>query len=589
MKASHAWGRRGLLLTLLGVHAGLLAWIAVRWSPTFDEPHHLAAGVRLWQTGRFDLDRGNPPLVRALAALPVMLAQPAVDWQNVPKTVLCGSDFLVANGPRSLWLVTLGRWALIPLSLAGAYVCYRWAREWYGDAAGMTTLLLWCFSPNILANGHLITGDMPATSLGIAAFYLFWRWLAAPSWPRAAWAGVFWGLAELSKFVWLILYPFWPLAWLLWRWLHRREPGRPGWFQEAAQLAAMGLLSVWLINLGYGFDGSLHYFTGASAQQGAAAASPYAPAPRSGIAAVLHALPIPLPKDYVDGFAEVQTRLNKNSDTYLRGEFRSGGYWYYYLYAILVKEPVGMLLLLALAAALAAVSARYRVDGPREALLACFLLAVFGSITLSGVMQRLRYALPVFPLLFIWAGRTGRTWQNRQPALGVLAAGCLAWSVISSLSVYPYSLSYFNELAGGPRHGYRHLNEANIDWGQDLRYLKQWLDAHPEATPLHLAYFGSVDPRLAGIEFSLPPVNRPCPGWHAVSLSILTQPDTHAYDGQGGRQRANASLYDYFWDLKPVAMAGYSIYIYHVTSEDVDRRRAECERRMAKEFSHNQE
>jgi len=596
MIVNRPWFRRGLVLAVLGIHAGLLAWIAAAWSPTFDEPHHLTAGVRLWQTGHCDLDRGNPPLFRAVAALPVMLAKPAVDWHRYPSTLQCADDFLAANGPRSLWLITLGRWALIPLSLVGAYVCYRWAHEWYGYGAGMTALMLWCFSPNILANGNLITGDLTATSLGIAAFYIFWRWLDAPSWSRAGWAGIFWGLAELSKFVWLILYPLWPLLWLLWRTERKKgispilveshtnrttSPSKIGlipffFFREAAQFVVMGLLSVWVINLGYGFEGSLHYFQpSAAVDLRDTTAIDGVHVAKTGFSSLMRALPIPLPKNYVDGLGEVQDRSDNNRPTYLRGEYRRGGWWYFYPYAILVKEPVGMLLLFLLATVLAVASHKYRTDWRREALLSLSLAAVLCFLSSLSIKQWLRYALPVFPFLFIWAGRTGRTWENRQQGLGVLAAGCLLWSVTSSLAIYPYSLSYFNELARGPLHGYWHLAESNIDWGQDLLYLRKWLDAHPEATPFHLAYFGKVDPRLAGIEFSLPPTDGPRPGWHAISINMLRVLDMLCHDGHGGKQHANAKTYGYFFDLQPVAMAGYTIYIYHVTLDEANRIRAE--------------
>src|SRR5439155_22186730 len=68
----------------------------------------------------------------------------------------------------------------------------------------------------------------------------------------------------------------------------------------------------------------------------------------------------------------------------------------------------------------------------------------------------------------------------------------LAASIASSLAVFPHSLSYFNELAGGPENGPAHLLDANIDWGQDLLELKRWSDAHPAARPFHLAYFRPV-------------------------------------------------------------------------------------------------
>lgn len=54
--------------------------------------------------------------------------------------------------------------------------------------------------------------------------------------------------------------------------------------------------------------------------------------------------------------------------------------------------------------------------------------------------------------------------------------------------------------------GHDHLLGSNLDWGQDLLNLRRWLDQHPEAEPPHLAYYGTVDPRIAGIQFRLPSV-----------------------------------------------------------------------------------
>lgn len=48
----------------------------------------------------------------------------------------------------------------------------------------------------------------------------------------------------------------------------------------------------------------------------------------------------------------------------------------------------------------------------------------------------------------------------------------LCWLVMSSLAIYPHSLSYFNESIGGPLNGPKHLLGSSVDWNQDLLYLK---------------------------------------------------------------------------------------------------------------------
>jgi hypothetical protein len=80
-----------------------------------------------------------------------------------------------------------------------------------------------------------------------------------------------------------------------------------------------------------------------------------------------------------------------------------------------------------------------------------------------------------------------------------IAAGLLGWSLVSVLRVYPHTPAYFNEIAGGPDHGWRRLTDSNVDWGQSLLDIRDWAAAHPEARPLGLVYWNFVDYRLSGL------------------------------------------------------------------------------------------
>lgn len=147
--------RASVVLTLLVVvHAGLLAWSSTRHSPSNSEVPALPAGIRHWYEGRFDLFRVNPPLVRSVAALPVLALKPEVDWGKFQDPVgvrsefEVGHDFVRHNGDRSFRLFTVARLACIPFSILGALVCYGWARDLYGSRAGCLAAALWCFSPS---------------------------------------------------------------------------------------------------------------------------------------------------------------------------------------------------------------------------------------------------------------------------------------------------------------------------------------------------------------------------------------------------------------------------------------------------------
>ncbi len=65
-------------------------------------------------------------------------------------------------------------------------------------------------------------------------------------------------------------------------------------------------------------------------------------------------MPVPLPRNYVLGIDLQKSDFENQDMSYLRGQWRVGGWWYYYLYAMAIKVPLGtwVLLLLALSVAL---------------------------------------------------------------------------------------------------------------------------------------------------------------------------------------------------------------------------------------------
>jgi hypothetical protein len=182
----------------------------------------------------------------------------------------------------------------------------------------------------------------------------------------------------------------------------------------------------------------------------------------------------------------------------------------------------------------------------------------------------MRYVLPLFPFVLVSTSKLGGYLRPERWKAGALVAVLLVWAAVSSLAIHPHYLSYFNEGAGGPANGHHHLLESNTDNGQDLLFLKDWLERHPEAHPLGLAYYGTVDPRLVGIAFTLPPPD-PRPGYYAVSInyvrgSCLVPPP----DGRGDWAPLPRDHYAYFRQFPPVAKAGYSLFIYHLTPDEAN-------------------
>src|SRR5262249_55968624 len=180
--------RRGLVLVLLLTHAALLLGSLRRNFVTIDEHGHLTSGISHWDTGTFWMYRVNPPLTRMLAVLPVLLAGPNRNYEqlrDVPghrSEWPVSRDFIDANRDCYFELVCLGRLMGVAWSLLGGYLIYRWASELYGGASGCLGLALWCFGPNVLGHAQLLTPDIPSAVAGLLATYVFWHYLRKPSW-----------------------------------------------------------------------------------------------------------------------------------------------------------------------------------------------------------------------------------------------------------------------------------------------------------------------------------------------------------------------------------------------------------------------
>ncbi len=192
---------------LLAFHYVLAAHSLRLENPTVDEVVHMPAGITYWQKGTFRLYHHNPPLVKLVAALPVVWANPITEplyqsesWRSLdPSQATFASLFAFCNADRYFELFELARLLMPLFSIVGGLAVFAWSRRLYGTLGGLLSLCLWVFCPNILAHARLITSDLGAAAFGVTATYLFWRFLKEPSWRWAIASGVGLGLAAVDQ------------------------------------------------------------------------------------------------------------------------------------------------------------------------------------------------------------------------------------------------------------------------------------------------------------------------------------------------------------------------------------------------------
>ncbi len=560
------------LFALFAALATVAAWGD---GATTDEGIHLASGYAFLDRGDH-LATSHPPLARLWAALPLWVrgldgvSADSPIW-SLPHWTLCTSFISGMPGekPRLAPRARLfpARLAIVVLGLFIGAVIYAWSRELWGARGGVVSLFLYSLSPGFLAHAHLVTTDAGAALGFVLTCWFHWRHLRRLSWIGAALTGAALGAALLMKISCVVLVPI--LVLLTIRRVvrvgrlaplslssgasarHVQAYGR-SLLRHAGGLCVIGLVSWACLWAGYGFrstmEGGRWPPADLSTLQGGALKSVVQFIDR-------HRL---LPQAYTQGLSSVVGR--ERHYMYINGKTEFGPgleYWYFFPEVVLLKSTPAELVLVA-----GVVWWTWRRRRSRSTLWAClclpmiafFLLAVFSCVYMGQ-----RHLLPIYAILFVASGALVRVCARSEARRRWLAVLLLAQAV-SSFSVCPRYLAYFNMIGGGPYRASHYLLDSNLDWGQDLSRLKPVLDTHGIAS-VYLYYCGTDDPEAYGITYRKSawwpdarpdlPEEKPGPGdYVAITLHIYRQPG----------ERVRKTLHG----LKPIAIAGDCFYIYRL-------------------------
>jgi hypothetical protein len=279
----------------------------------------------------------------------------------------------------------------------------------------------------------------------------------------------------------------------------------------------------------------------------------------------LKVFPVPLPCDYLTGL-DSQLAISEGNNpfysSYLMGENSLTGWWYYYLIAFFVKNPLPLLIVLVVTIYFYSVkkSPRDEIAAPICLWIpaACYILyfSLFSHIYIG-----IRFLLPIFPLFFIGAGIIGDTSLLAGKRIRYFIAAIIILSVVSVISSYPNYISYFNIISGGSSKGHNWLIDSNLDWGQDLPGLKEYMESNG-IDKLKLGYFGRVDPELYGIKYTLPEKSLE-KSLYAVSINFLKGRPYYLLDNRNKKLiYADRDYFKNYSGLKPVNVINNTIYIF---------------------------
>ncbi len=558
-----------------------------RMSATSDEPEHLTAGYLALKTNDYRIDPEHPPFLRMWAALPLLMQHNMkLPDTNIDKVDPVG--WVSGAEPNELeysysfnyklndadHMLYPARFMIVLLGVLLGILIFSWAREWLGFWPAVIALGFYTLEPNILAHASLVTTDFGITCFLFGSTYFLWRTTRCLSLRNLAGLAAFSGLTAISKFSAVVLGPI-VLVCLVIRGLQRvpwpctigKLITIRGYSGRAVACAGILLLvtiacwaAIWAV---YGFRYLPSQTPGwrynLDEDAGLHSLSPT-------IADEVHWINANhlLPNVYSEGFLLQQLR-SRGRYAFLDGKIRPNGWWYYFPFAFLIKTPISLIIFFL--GGLVFCTVKWRSFW-RDALFVLVPLSLYLAAAMSCDLNiGLRHILPIYPFVILLAALSATEFirTKRRIAIPIVCMLCVFW-LFEFSRVYPHDLAFFNSFIGGPQNGYKYLADSNVDWGQDLKGLKRWMDEQG-VSQVNLAYFGPTPPSYYGIQnvylpgsmnasrlkekFSPPQL----PGYVAISTMVL--------DGVYLSNTARA-YYAPFADRKPIADIGYSIRVYWV-------------------------
>ncbi|XVS61676.1 ArnT family glycosyltransferase [Actinosynnema sp. CA-299493] len=505
------------VIALLTEMAVAMITAAVEQTPTIDEPVYVGTAAVYLEQHSLRYNPEHPPLGKLIIATGLAFADVRLDPAFAGDQTQLGRHVLYGSGDDPGRLMVPARLPMIVLTLLFGLVVFAFARDLVGPVGGLAALALYAFSPDVIAHGSLATLDVPVAGFLLTSVWLLWRARRRPT-RYLPLAGLALGAALATKMNALAAVPVLLLLVVLSvRHARRtRDPGPDGTTRSArfpgigAAAAAVALLAVAVVWASYlAVDPRLGWET-----------------PRD-LAAVQGLRPLvawlPFPEPYRDGMLVQLGFENRVWGGFLFGRHYSGSLWYYLPAALLVKTPLGALVLWSAGAVAVVAVPRLRPAAPYVLVPTAVLLAA----AMTGDRDLgVRYA--IFVPMFLAVAATGVVAVRRRWAHGA-AVVLVVFAATSSLRTYPYYLPYANEAFGGPAKTRLHLHDSNVDWGQDLGRLAERLRQRYPGERVWLVYKGSGLPSRHGIDAADPRTVPPdqVRGLLVVSNSSIAKADDH--------------------------------------------------------------
>lgn len=554
------------LLVVMG--ANLLS-VAARKSITIDEASAIPAGYYHLTAAAFQINSEHPPLPKMLAALPLLF----MDTQAPPiptgedeyfarRTVDTAPLFWQANRDRFLSIFFWARVPIIALTLGLGWIIFAFTRKLFNASAAVLAVALFSLEPTMLAHGRIIKDVHVAFAYALFAFALY-SYVMAPTVGRALLLGLASGIAPAMKFSMVVVAPTLAIvAVVLALTAAQRKQRR---IDILRQLALVAVTAIVIINASYLFR---HQALTAADVRWLHESSP---AHAGSILSVIGVLGKLFPPYFLFGICAVLVRGTSLQPVFLLGRYSTVGWWYYFPAAFALKTTLPFLVVTIASLAWAGWELFRKHETKFVAILAPVALFMAMAVWTS-IQVGIRHLVPIFPFLFIAGGALlDRLWRVREmrTAARSVVVVALAWMFVVSVRAYPNYIPYMNQLASAGPH-WQYLSDSNVEWGDDIGGLAEYLKARGETRVRAAILGGRVILPLYGVEFDdlLAPPGTVLPETKYVALgaSYLNGSTVPGWSEGSGRETIEQQhqFFAAYRTRRPEAVIGNSIYLYRM-------------------------
>jgi len=538
-------------------------------SVTWDEPLYFVSGLYYLKDGQ-TFNSLQPILSSVISAFPLLfLNVELLPYSEINHIYNDARGKFLYYGSNNLDLITFwSRIGSILFSLVLAYYVYKWAKELYGEKAGLFALFLYTFCITILAWSVSANPDLLSAGLGFISFYYFWKYLNNNENKYLLICALLFGLSISAKITGLFMIFIFILAYILFNsnisFNNFKKLGKVFFTFVILSFVVLTVVHVRDMRPFYDTNDVFYQATTSkeyrSEQRLEKILDQYFDSEskvRGVVKFSVTEMPVPGRNFLQALYSHMQGGGYKGRTTFLFGEWSiDQGTISYYFILLLLKLPIAILSFILLSFIFFRKCRNHNLKNEFY-LLIPIILWLFMFIFVSKINSGIRHLIFILPFLFVFSSKIvnlkfkwRKTWTFVLYGLGI-------WLIIANLTTYPFYVSYFNEFVG--KDGYRYLGSDNIDIGQDMKHIQKYMEIN-NIDRIKLHYHGLEKPEYRNINYELIDCT-PTKGLIVISAAVL---QGASYNGNYREDGPDLTCYSWLYEHEPIDLIGGSILVYDI-------------------------